>query len=124
MISINLAVPLITMVFIPGSAAFLLLGPLREKGRTEVLRLWFGYVAVAIMLAGLAAVLRPSMPLNAALAIAALALGPVTGTMLGLRTEGVKHDARMAFILGPLGYLAGCALAVRAMMGLGFGVPV
>lgn len=64
------------------------------------------------------------MPVNAALAIAALALGPVTGVILALRTEGVKHDGRLAFILGPLGYLAGCAPAIRAIMALGFGVPV
>jgi len=124
MINVNVAVPLITMVFIPASAALLLLGPLRKKGRVEVVRLWFGYLAVALLLAGIAAVMRSTMPLNAALAIAALSLGPVTGVILALRSEGVKHDVRLAFILGPLGYLAGVALAIRAIMALGFGVPV
>ncbi len=122
MISVNAAVPLLTMVMIPASAVILLMGPLRAKGRSEVLRLYAGYLAVAAVLGGIAAAWRPEAPWSSALALAALALGPVTGVMLGLRAEGVKQDPRLAFVLGPLGYLAGCALAIRAIMALGFGV--
>lgn len=121
MLSVSVAVPLLTMVLIPASAVVLLMGPMRNKPLRAVLRLYAGYVGVALLLGILAAAMRPETSLHSALAIAVLALGPVSGLFLGLRTEGVRLDPRLGFILGPLGYLAGCGVAIRAIMALGFG---
>ena len=59
------------------------------------------------------------VPCSAALAV--LLLAPSTGLFVALSTEAVRSDPRIGWILGPLGYLAGCALGIQAVVRLGFG---
>lgn len=116
----SLVIPLLALIVLPAVTAVFLLGPFRDASRERLV--WFAgvLVAVSLCLVGAAALLLQGDPGRAALAVGALALGPLAGTFTALRIEAVRSDRRLAFIFGPLGYLAGVAVAVRILVALGF----
>jgi hypothetical protein len=109
-------------VALPALAAVLLLGPLRKKERREILRLYGGFAGGALLAALVVAMLRPTRHLDLFLAVSALLVLPVTGVFVALRLDLVRSDRRAAWVLLPLGYLAGCGLAVQVLFSLGFGI--
>lgn len=113
---------LLGFALFPVASLVALLGPLRKNPRGAATRF---YVALVILALGVAAVVAVGFEGQASrlfAALAALLLAPSTGLFVALRTEGVRADPRMGWILGPLGYLAGCALGIQALVRLGFGV--
>lgn len=116
------AAPVLGFLVIPILAGFVLLGPLRHKPQKDALWAYAAMLIGCLLLATLLAATRPEASLRVAASLAALLLGPASGLFVAFRTEGVRADRRLGFILGPLGYLAGCAVAIRILVGLGFGL--
>jgi hypothetical protein len=113
---------LLGFLLFPASLLVVLIGSLRKKAPGGAARF---YGAVAILGLGVAAVVaagEASQRWRLFAALAVLLLGPSTGLFVALRTEGVRLDPRMGWVLGPLGWLAGCALGIQVLARLGFGV--
>jgi hypothetical protein len=114
---------LLGFALFPVASLVALLGPLRGKAPGRTAGRFYGALAIlGLGVAAIAAAGEATHPWRLFGALAALLIGPSTGLFVALRTEGVRADPRMGWVLGPLGYLAGCALGIQALVRFGFGV--
>ena len=110
------------LVALPALAAVLLLGPLRKKEHREVLKVYAAFALGGLLAAAILTLTRPEgWTWTYAAALAALMVAPLSGAFLALRIELVRADRRAAWVFLPLGWLAGCAVAVQVLYSLGFG---
>jgi len=114
-------IAIVAFIGVPLVAGVALLGPLRNKEVRTALIMYGWIASAALVIAATTALNYPDNRGPLFLGLLALLLGPVSGLFIALRLEVVRNDRRAAFVFGPLGYLAGCGVALRIMVSLGFG---
>lgn len=113
---------LLGFLLFPASSLAVLIGALRSKAPGRAARFYGALAILGLGVAAVAAAGDPSRGWRIFAALAVLLLAPSTGLFVALRTEGVRLDPRMGWVLGPLGWLAGCALGIQVLARLGLGV--
>lgn len=112
---------LLGLALFPAASLIALVGLLRKKRPGGSGRFYGALLILGLGVAAIAAAGHEGDSTRLFAALAVLLLAPSTGLFVALGTEGVRADPRMGWILGPLGYLAGCALGIQALVRLGFG---
>ena len=113
-------------IFILGFAIFpaislvALFGPLRKRENRTAVSFFLSLAVAAAALAILVATgLQQDQQGRSLVAILTVLLVPSAFSFIALRSDAVRADWRLAIILLPLGYFAGCGLAIQVLAKLG-----
>jgi len=112
---------LLGFALFPITSVVALVGLLRKRTKITSGRYYGALLILGLGVAAIIAAGHEEQALRLFAALAVLLLAPSTGLFVALSTEAVRSDPRIGWILGPLGYLAGCALGIQAVVRLGFG---
>jgi len=96
-----------------------LFGPLRKRENRIALGAFLAMAVVGLATAMFVATSVAEGQGKVFVAAATVLLAPSGAIFIALRSAAVRSDWRLIFILLPLGYFAGCGLAVQVMVKLG-----
>ncbi|MEO8196143.1 MAG: hypothetical protein ABI689_05430 [Thermoanaerobaculia bacterium] len=110
---------LLGFAFFPAISLIALYGPLRKRENRIAVHLFMSLLVVAAAVALALAMRQPESQGKVLVAIFTTLLAPSGGIFIALRSAAVGADGRLAFIMLPLGYFAGCGLAIQLLAKLG-----